>query len=70
MYRDCCVAIPHGATGLYADCDYGISRSYSHLLFLNRLVIVSSSEDHSEEYVSEETTSSFFESFVKVFGMP
>ena len=43
---------------------------HTHLLFLNRLVIVSSSEDHSEEYVSEETTSSFFESFVKVFGMP
>ena len=43
---------------------------HTHLLFLNRLVIVSSSENHSEEYVTEETTSSFFESFVKVFGMP
>ena len=43
---------------------------HTQLLFLNLLVIVSSSEDHSEEYVSEETTSSFFESFVKVFGMP
>ena len=42
---------------------------HTHLLFLNRLVIVSSSENHSEEYVSEETTSSSFESFVKVFGM-
>ena len=43
---------------------------HTHLLFLNCLVIVSYSENHSEEYVSEETTSSFFESFVKVFGMP
>ena len=43
---------------------------HTHLLFLNRLVIVSSSEGHSEEYVSEETTNSFFESFVKVFGIP
>ena len=68
MSRDCCVALPHSATALSAVCDYGISWSYS--LFLNLLVIVSSSEDHSEEYVSEETTSSFFESFVKVFGMP
>ena len=41
---------------------------HTHLLFLNRL-IVSSSEDHSEESVSGETKSSFFEAFVKVLGM-
>ena len=34
---------------------------HTHLLFFYRLVLVSSSEDYSEEYVSEETTSSFFE---------
>ena len=39
------------------------------LLFLNRFVIVSTSEDHSEETVSEEIQSSFFEAFVKVLGM-
>ena len=22
---DCCVALPHGATGLFAVCEYGIS---------------------------------------------
>ena len=62
MSRDCCVALPHGATGLSAVCDYGISWSYS--LFLNRLVIVSTPEEHSEESVSDETKSSFFEAFV------
>ena len=67
MSRDCCVVLPHGAMGLSAVCDYGISGSYS--LFLNRLVIVSTSEDHFEESVSEETKSSFFEVFVKVLGM-
>ena len=24
VYRDCCVALPHDATGLSAVCDYGI----------------------------------------------
>ena len=67
MSRDCCVVLPHGAMVLSAVCDYGISGSYS--LFLNRLVIVSTSEDHFEESVSEETKSSFFEVFVKVLGM-
>ena len=42
--------------------------NHTHLLFLNHLVIVSTSEDHSEESVSEETKSSFFETFVKVLG--
>ena len=65
MSRDCCVALPHGGSGLSVVCDYDISQSYSLTL-----VIVSSSEDHSEEYVSGETTSSFFESFVKIFEMP
>ena len=27
--HDCCVALPHGATGLSAVCDCGISCSYS-----------------------------------------
>ena len=40
---------------------------HTHLLFSNRLVIVSSSEDLFEEYVSEETKSSFFEAIVKVW---
>ena len=40
---------------------------HTPLLFLNRLVIVSSSEDHFEESVSEEIKSSFFEAFVKVW---
>ena len=41
--------------------------NHTHLLFLNHLVIVSSSEDHFEESVSEETKSSFFDAFVKVW---
>ena len=40
---------------------------HTRLLFLNRLVIVSSSEDHFEESVSDETKSSFFEAFVRVW---
>ena len=50
-------------TALSAVCDYGISWSYSLTIFK---IFLSSSEDHSEEYVSDETTSSFFESFVKL----
>ena len=42
---------------------------HTQLLFLNRLIIVSTSMDYSEESVSEETKSSFFEAFVKVLGM-
>ena len=29
MARDCCVGLPHDATGLSAVCDCGISCSYS-----------------------------------------
>ena len=29
MSRDCCVALPHDATGLSAVCDCGISWPYS-----------------------------------------
>ena len=36
MSRDCCVALPHGAMGLSAVCDCGISLSYS-LTFLIQL---------------------------------
>ena len=31
--RDCCVALPHDATGLSAVCKCGISRSYSLTIF-------------------------------------
>ena len=31
--RDYCVALPHDATGLFAVCDCGISRSYSLTIF-------------------------------------
>ena len=33
MSRDCCVALPHDATGLSAVCDCGIP-DHTHLLFL------------------------------------
>ena len=33
MSRDCCVALPHDATGLSAVCDCGISLSYSLTIF-------------------------------------
>ena len=33
-YRDCCVAFPHGATGLSAVCDCGIYRPYSLIILL------------------------------------
>ena len=36
LARDCCVALPHNATGLSAVCDCGISCSYS-LTILDRL---------------------------------
>ena len=29
MSRDCCIALPRGAMGLFAVCDCGISLSYS-----------------------------------------
>ena len=53
----------------WACLQFVIMVPHDHTHFLNRLVIVSSSEDHSEEYISEETTSSFFGAFVKVLGM-
>ena len=31
--RDCCVALPHNVMGLSADCDCGISLSYSLTIF-------------------------------------
>ena len=33
MSRNCCVALPHGALGLSAVCDCGISCSYSLTIF-------------------------------------
>ena len=33
MSRDCCVALPRGAIGLSAFCDFGISWSYSLTIF-------------------------------------
>ena len=33
MFRDCSVALPHGAMGLSAVCECGISRSYSLTIF-------------------------------------
>ena len=33
MSRDCCVALPSGATGLSVICDCGISWSYSLTIF-------------------------------------
>ena len=32
--RDCCVALPHDATGLSSVCDSGISCSYSPTIFV------------------------------------
>ena len=43
------------------QCVIMVFPDHTNLLFLNRLVIVSSSEDHSEESV--------FEAFVKVLGI-
>ena len=37
MSRDCCVALPHGAMGLSAVCDCGISRSHSLFFSLTKL---------------------------------
>ena len=37
MSRDCRVALPRGAMGLSAVCDFGISRSYSLSIFGIRL---------------------------------
>ena len=37
MSRDCCVALPRGAMGLSADCDCGISWSYSLTIFKSLL---------------------------------
>ena len=34
--RDCCVALPHDATGLSAVCDCGIS-DHTHLLFYSNV---------------------------------
>ena len=34
--RDCCVALPHDATGVSAVCDCGISCSYSFTIFMIR----------------------------------
>ena len=34
MSRDCCVALPHDATGLSVVCECGIP-DHTHLLFLN-----------------------------------
>ena len=36
MSRDCCVALPHDATGLSAVCDCGISCSYALTIFVIR----------------------------------
>ena len=35
--RDCCVALPQGATGMSAVCDCGISCSYSLIILVRRL---------------------------------
>ena len=43
--RECCVALPHDATGLSAVCDCGISYSYS-LSFFNREVLYYSGRRH------------------------
>ena len=34
MSRDCCVALPRGAMGLSAVCQFGISWSYSLTIFI------------------------------------
>ena len=36
MSRDCCVALPGGATGLSAVCDCGISRSKSLTILIKQ----------------------------------
>ena len=42
MSRGCCVALPHGAMGLSADCDCGITLSYSlTILNMRRLRLIS-----------------------------
>ena len=36
--HDCCVALPHGATGLSAVCDCGIP-DHTHLLFFKLSIV-------------------------------
>ena len=39
VFYDCCVALPRGATALFAVCDFGISKSYSLVLADTHFVI-------------------------------
>ena len=52
MSRDRRVALPHGATGLSAVCDCGISGSYSLTIFYLKNILVYMKKDKKFAYIT------------------